>query len=306
MERQPKRFDALVMAYTAWLAERQPRPLGPKTRYEYRIRVEKAARLARDGGYSLMADDVRVVRYVLGRLSPHPASQRGYLAALTHFYDFLIVKKLRKDNPARLIGRPPAPRYYPRPIDVQIVRNYFKAAREMSVAHEAIATLGYYQGFRRKEMRACEFTHFFQAEGRIWIDVTGKGDRRGRVPAHPRVVDVVHKVRASHNDPRWLFPSPIRWGYPMSLQWFDAEHRKICESAGIQKGEIVLHQLRHSFATYLRRSGADGAVVQRGMRHASFSSTLIYMDVLDDELAAHIDNLDYGDAVGGMVDDATP
>lgn len=289
-----KKLDALIMSFVAWMAERNPKPLGKRTRYEYRTRIEKAIRLAKEGDYSLLADDVRVVRYVLGRLSPHPATQRGYLAAMTHFYDFLLSQGLRKDgaNPARDIGRPPGLRYLPRPLDLEACWRYLEAAERLGVFPEAIAVLGLYQGLRRAEMAGLQWTHFFPADGRIWLDVTGKASRRAQVGVHPRTVSVLRKVRAEHSDPTWIFPSPIRYGRPLTVQWFDQCHRDIATEAGLDNS-IVLHQLRHTFATYLRRNGADLLVVSKGLRHSSVSSTQIYTEVQDLETAEAIGRLDF-------------
>jgi integrase len=294
MERTQRKLDALIMSFVAWMAEKNPKPLSKRTRYEYRTRIEKSLRLAKEGGYSLLADDVRVVRYVLGRLSPHPATQRGYLAAMTHWYSFLIEQGLRKDgvNPARGIGRPPGLRYLPRPLDLKDCWTYLEAAERLGTFTEAIAILGLYQGLRRAEISGLQWQHFFPADGRIWLDVTGKASRRAQVAAHPRTVAVLRKVRTEHNDPTWVFPSPIRYGRPLTVQWFDKQHREIADEAGLPE-HVVLHQLRHTFASYLRRTGSDGFVVSRSLRHSSIRSTEVYMAIQDEEVAEAIGRLDF-------------
>lgn len=231
------------------------------------------------------------MRYVLGRVSPHPSSQRGYLKALTHWFAFLVKQGLRKDNPARAIGRPPEPRRFPRPLSLQECTRYLMAARSLGVFPEALATIGLYEGLRKSEIRTLQWSRMFKAGNRIWLDVLGKGSREGRIPLHPMTVRVLRKVRQAHNDAVWVFPSPTRPGYPISggpiVDW----HARICEEAALEN--VTLHQLRHSHATWMHKIGADGAIVQRSLRHANFSSTLFYMDVLDDELGDWKDRLNF-------------
>jgi integrase/recombinase XerD len=297
MERSKKRLDALMMSFSAYMADRKPKPLRRETRYNYRGRVERCMKVAQEGGYSLLAGDVRVLRYVLGRFSPHPSTQTGYMAALQMFYEFLQHQGLRKDNPAKTVGRPPKMRYLPRPLPADACVRYEAAAVELGPAHEWIAVAGLYQGFRRNETRTAKWTWFFQADGRTWCDVTGKGGIVGRVAVHERTVELLGRLRREHNDPEWILPSPTVVGAPIGGTWVSAAHKRILALAGLE-ADLVLHQLRHSYATYLRAAGADLSIVQRGLRHASTKSTEIYMQVFPTELAEAQEKLRYG--VTGM------
>jgi integrase len=229
---------------------------------------------------------------VLGRLSPHPSQQRGYLAALNHFFEFLVAAKLRKDNPVAAIGKPPAAPYVPRPLDYEACCRYLAAARGISVAHEALGTLGLYQGFRKSEIASAQWSWFFWGEGEMWVDVTGKGNRLVRVYVHHETRALLERVRASHRDPTWLFPSPVGWGSHISGAWIHKAHHAICREAGIEGA--TLHQLRHSFATWLGvRGKADIFVVSRGMRHRKVSSTEIYREMFPLELKDPMDRLSF-------------
>jgi integrase len=70
-------------------------------------------------------------------------------------------------------------------------------------------------------------------------------------------------------------------------------HHKICEAAGLPT-TLRLHQLRHSYATYLRAAGADQALVQLGLRHSDPKSTAI-----PEELAERQELLSFADLTGG-------
>lgn len=297
MERSPKKLDALLLGFTAYMADRKPKPLSRQTRYGYRLRVMNAIETARRADKSVIAGDVQTLRFVLGKMSPHPTTQTGYIAALQCFYDFLISQGLRRDNPAKTIGRPPTLKHLPRPLELQACEKYEVAAIELGLPFETIAVLGLYQGWRRSEIRRAQWSWFFPADGRVWCDVTGKGSRIGRVPIHSRTQELLRRLRRAHNDPVHLLPSPLRQGEPVGGTWMSTAHHKICAAAGLSI-DLRLHQLRHSYATYMRNvAGADAALVQKGMRHSDPKSTQIYMEVFDEQLADVQERLHYSGGI---------
>lgn len=234
------------------------------------------------------------VRYVLGQFPPHPTTQTGYISALQCFYDFLIQQRLRKDNPAKTIGRPPALKGTPRPLDLEECVRYEAAAIELGLVHEMIAVFGLYQGFRRSESRKSQWSWFFPADGELWCDVHGKGGKIKRDHVHRRTRETLDRVRRAHNDPVWVFPSRVSYGAPIGGTTVSRIHRDICESAGLPE-KVTLHQLRHSYATYLGEiAGAPLEVVQLGMRHSDPRSTEIYMQLLPKKLVPYHERLTYG------------
>lgn len=294
MTRSRKRVEALLLGFSAWMADKKPRPLMQTSRVTYVSRIRRAIAICEEQGQSFLVADKRTLRFVLGSVPPHPSTQNCYISAFRLFFDFLISQKMRKDNPAKELGRPPLIKRLPRPIQIHDVCRYLDAAHRLGVQHYAIACLGLFMGLRRQEITEAQWSWFFQAEGRWWCDVTGKGGKTGREPVHAELRRVLTKLRETHRDPQWLFPSPVRAkaGYPMSMNTVVKKHFEIVEKAGI--GHYTMHQLRHSFATYVRRvPNVDGAIVQKLMRHSSSASTEIYMDVLDDELGDAIDGLDF-------------
>lgn len=54
-----------------------------------------------------------------------------------------------------------------------------------------------------------------------------------------------------------------------------------------------LHDLRHSCATYLLKSGVDITVVQRIMGHSQISTTMLYAKVLDDIMKSEMKKLKF-------------
>jgi integrase len=308
VERSTKKVDTVLLAFSAWMADRRPRPLRPASRTQYVRWVRRAMRIAQAGGYSLMAADVRTVRYICGKVPVDPSSQNGVLNAMSAFFEFLKSQGVRKDNPVAEIGRPPQYRGKPRPLALEDCLKYLEAGWELGPVHWAIATLGIYEGFRHGEMRTRRWVDFFEADGRTWCDVEGKGGRKRRMPLHSEAARAVVWLRQHHRHPTWLFPSPFRarWNEPVSEATMRQRHLEIVDSAGLMPEEgserkpPTLHMLRHSFATLLRRGGGDLAVVQKGLGHASPNTSMIYMEVLDSELADAIDRIDIRRMVNEM------
>ncbi len=287
------------MSFVAWMADRNPRPMRNITRRQYARHVRRAFAIAERGDYSLLNADLRTIRFVLGSIPPHPTTQNGMISALRAFFEFCKQEGLRKDNPAKEIGRPPRIKTLPRPLQIEDICKYLDAAWDLSLNHYAVACFGLYMGLRSREIRYLRWADFFEADGRMWCDVNGKGGKRARMYVHAQCRHLLPKLREQHTDPEWVFPSPRveRNGMPINHNWTRYRHLEIVAEAGIPR--CTLHQLRHSFATYLRRTGVDIAVVKEGLRHANLSSTEIYTGVLPEELAQAMDNLDFRKLAGG-------
>lgn len=294
MEKSRRKADAVLMSFSAWMADRRPRPLRQATRAQYVRWIKRAMALAADQGKSLMAADTRTLRFLLGQVPVHPASQNGMTHAFRVFFAFLKDQGIRKDNPALELGMAPKLRTAPRPMSLDDAMKYLDAAWSLGPEHYMIATLGLYMGLRQNEIRTRKWRDFFEADGRLWCDIDGKGGKHRREPVHSQVGEAMRMLRNTHRDPTWLFPSPVaaRSGEPASPVWVLRRHHAILDAAGLPYTR--LHDLRHTFATYLRRrAGADIQVVQQALGHASSSTTEVYVQILPSEVADAVDRLDF-------------
>lgn len=114
------------------------------------------------------------------------------------------------------------------------------------------------------------------------IRVWGKGGKERLVPIHPAIVDDLARALAGAGA---LFES--RKGGPLSAAGISEMFRNFVRGElGI---ECTAHQLRHSFATELRRRGADLRVIQKLLGHAKLDTTAIYV------------NIDPNDLLGGLL-----
>ncbi len=85
------------------------------------------------------------------------------------------------------------------------------------------------------------------------------------------------KQRGEADGSQMLFTS--RQGSGLTRQQVYNLFRKAAELAGIEKGQMGPHLLKHSYASHLLRNGADLAYVQKALGHKHISSTVRYTHV---------------------------
>jgi len=101
-----------------------------------------------------------------------------------------------------------------------------------------------------------------------------KGRKDRRVPLLPGAILALEPAK----DIGRVFPE---WHPDTVSKWFHA----VALSCGVK---ARLHDLRHSAATYMLKSGIPVQVVKEILGHANLSTTMIYTHVLDDVLQAEM------------------
>ena len=82
------------------------------------------------------------------------------------------------------------------------------------------------------------------------------------------------------------------WNPTRSDGWFAVALRR----AGIERGHMTIHDLRHTAASLMVQSGANVKTVQRQLGHKSAAMTLdVYADLFDDDLD------DLSERMGGLL-----
>ncbi len=219
----------------------------------------------------------------------NPRSLARYLSCYKHFYNFLIIEKIREDNPAEGVILPKF--HKPLPVslsagDVEALLNAPDRSTSLGLRDYAMLELLYSCGFRVSELISLTYSQINFEVG--YVRVIGKGDKERLVPigemALLAVSEYIQKARplllkGAVSDTLFL----SNRGSAMSRQAFWYVVKKYAEAIGIH-GEISPHTLRHAFATHLVNNGADLRVVQLLLGHSSLSTTQIYTHVAKERL----------------------
>jgi len=197
-----------------------------------------------------------------------PQTVNGYLrhikSALTYALDDGIIEKKPKIKMIPEDKQSIAERI----ISPKDLKTILDAAREQDQVFGIYLTLLLWTGARRREIlrlkwQDCDF------ENKSALLTKTKGKRNRRVPMLEPAIEALEPVK---KDIGRIFP---QW-YPDTVsKWFHA----LAKECGI---DARLHDLRHSAATYMLKSGIPIQVVKEILGHAHLSTTMIYSHILDE------------------------
>lgn len=119
--------------------------------------------------------------------------------------------------------------------------------------------------------------------------VRGKGDRLNTLRFDTKAIAIINEYLATRKDklPPLFISGQMR---RITVQRVEQILHVAAGEAGIEKN-VTPHVLRHTFATDLRRNGADLFSVMKQLNHSSINSTQIYTHagtgVIDDSYTQH-------------------
>jgi integrase/recombinase XerD len=155
-------------------------------------------------------------------------------------------------------------------------------ARVSSRRNRAFLSTVYSCGLRLQEARYLETADIDSSRMMIHIR-KGKGAKDRYVPLPHATLAILRKHWDTHKNPRLIFPSRVLHGkksdsqIPVSISTVQRALRDAVHAAGIQKRDVSIHTLRHSYATHLLEAGVNLRVIQRYMGHSSLETTMIYL-----------------------------
>jgi site-specific recombinase XerD len=118
----------------------------------------------------------------------------------------------------------------------------------------------------------------------------GKGGKDRYVPISPAMVEELRQWWRTHQNPRFLFPTPGRgWADrtftlsqsmhqgagPMSESCVQSAYRMARAASGVNPASTT-HTLRHSYATHLLEEGVSLLQISRYLGHNTLDTTVIY------------------------------
>jgi integrase/recombinase XerD len=209
------------------------------------------------------------------------------IAALRSFFRYLVLERVRDDNPADLLESPTRGKTIPSvfaPEEVDLFLSSIKTDTPFGVRDRAMFELIYSCGLRVSEAVSLTLAdiHFNEQV----IIVRGKGRKERMIPfgeaARRCLKTYLSTARgelARGKAVRAVFLNNRGTGISRRGIW--QRFRDIEIESGIF-GKV--HTLRHSFATHLLAGGADLRSVQELLGHADVSTTQIYTHIGDESL----------------------
>jgi integrase len=150
------------------------------------------------------------------------------------------------------------------------------AADENRIAANAIMLL-MLTGARRNEVTHAKWDHVLWNERKLFVPLSKSGKPRWIALSSSAMSLLGSISKVDGND--YIFPSPAT-GRPSPSLWFP--WRRIRARAGLQ--DVRLHDLRHSFASFLVNEGVSLYVVQALLGHANARTTQRYAHLASDTL----------------------
>jgi integrase len=151
------------------------------------------------------------------------------------------------------------------------------AADENRTAANAILLL-MLTGGRRNEITQAKWEHVLWNERKLFVPLSKSGKPRWIALSSSALALLESIPRVEGND--YIFPSPVT-GRPCPSLWFP--WRRIRARAGL--ADVRLHDLRHSFASFLVNEGVSLYVVQALLGHANARTTQRYAHLAHDTLS---------------------
>ena len=239
---------------------------------------------------ALTPDHVRAYLAWCKESQGHAATSRARrVAALKHFYRFMVENKIIAADPISIVRIGKLPKGLPKPLSEDEMKRLLDAPDQSTdrglrdrVAMEFI----YGSGLRIAELCGINFGSFdLNNENGPMLRVVGKGKKTRIVPLSRASLSLLaeylrRRGKGKPQDPVFLGDRGGRL-LPRILQ---RNLKAYLAQAGLDP-DITPHKLRHSFATHLLDHGADIRVIQELLGHSSLATTQIYTKVSQSKTA---------------------
>ena len=209
-----------------------------------------------------------------------------HIAALRHFYSYLVKINIVKINPFLLVGSPKKEIRYPEILYLEQIENLFEKNKErqdkLRFRDQAIIELLYASGVRVSELisirlKAVDFRN-------RTIRVFGKG-RKERLVMFSKSCQKTLLIYLNNsgikNPSDFLFTNAK--GEQLTTRGVEYILKEIQDKTGLQLG-LHPHLFRHTFATHLLEGGADLRVIQELLGHESINTTQVYTHITEEAM----------------------
>ncbi len=268
-----------------------------KTVESYGRDIEQFYKLIFEQGVDITDVDAGIIRNYLSQLMMNGISKRSCqrkVAALRHYYSYLLNKNIVEDNPFLYIDPLKQEKRLPSVLYLEQIEEVFKRNRERTDTlmwrDQAILELLYATG-----VRASEFVNIRIRDVDLkqrTIRIMGKGRKERMVVFSQSSKETLEhylddvrpgiagKNRLEFNN-EYLFLNAS--GEKLTVRGLQYILEDIEKKIGTNYG-LHPHIFRHSFATHLLEGGADLRVIQELLGHESLNTTQIYTHVSEEQI----------------------
>lgn len=206
-----------------------------------------------------------------------------YLIALRNFFDFLEFKGIYPNITKRVKGLKDTDLHKRESLDIETCKKVLNTATNLR--EKAIFILTLSCGLRANEIVNIEINDIKFEENQYRLYVLGKGrdSKTDYVIVPNDVLNVLKEYAKEYHDSNYLFYSLSNNNYGGKVDTCTIRRivNQMYERANIKSKTIVLHSLRHSFATISLENGEDIREVSKALRHKSTNVTEIYLHDLE-------------------------
>lgn len=268
-----------------------------KTVESYGRDIEQFYKLIFEQGVDITDVDAGIIRNYLSQLMMNGISKRSCqrkVAALRHYYSYLLNKNIVEDNPFLYIDPLKQEKRLPNVLYLEQIEEVFKRNRERTDAlmwrDQAILELLYATGVRASEFINIRIRDVDLKQRTIRIMGKGRKERmvvfsQSSKETLEHYLDDVRPGIAGKNhlefNNEYLFLNAS--GEKLTVRGLQYILEDIEKKIGTNYG-LHPHIFRHSFATHLLEGGADLRVIQELLGHESLNTTQIYTHVSEEQI----------------------
>lgn len=268
------------------------RGLAPNSIASYGRDLKKFATFLHRSGLRLGEVRHEHIRKFLETLYRQGLSSRSAgrnLAALRHFFHFLVKEGRIAADPAHEIEAPHLSHSLPKYLSVTEVESLLAqpdSATPMGLRDRALLELLYATGMRVSELLSVRWEDFEPNMG--IVRCVGKGNKERLIPVGKSALRAVESYLRSGRGPLAKRPGvPHLFLNQRGGRLSRVGFWKILSAYGRRAGihvSLTPHMVRHSFATHLLERGADLRSIQSMLGHSDISTTQIYTHVIKERL----------------------
>lgn len=194
---------------------------------------------------------------------------RKYMFALSAVLKYAVRLGIIVRNPMSDVEKPSKPKGVVRFLNEEEKQILTDSCKKHSIDLFVFVVLAMFSGGRYNELRHLQVKEIDTKNSMIQFLETKNGESRG-VPIDPKVMDMLLN---------YIKQKGVKKGYIFlnkrnNLIDFKAQYEKVVENSGIQN--LRFHDLRHTYATWLAKNGAELLEIATLMGHKSLNQVRIY------------------------------